>query len=200
MNIHEYQAKELLAKYNVPVPRGKVAFNPEEAETAAKQLGTPVVVVKAQIHAGGRGKAGGVKVLKNLSEVKEVAQKMLGMTLVTHQTGPEGKLVRKLYVEEGSNIKKEYYLSLVLDRQTSGVTIVASTEGGMEIEEVAHSNPEKLIKVNVDPTIGIQEFHKRLLGFGLGLQGEQIKKLSKFVTNIYQAFIEKDASQIEINF
>jgi succinyl-CoA synthetase beta subunit len=199
MNIHEYQAKELLAKYNVPVPRGKVAFNPEEAETAAKQLGTPVVVVKAQIHAGGRGKAGGVKVLKNLSEVKEVAQKMLGMTLVTHQTGPEGKLVRKLYVEEGSNIKKEYYLSLVLDRQTSGVTIVASTEGGMEIEEVAHSNPEKLIKVNVDPTIGIQEFHKRLLGFGLGLQGEQIKKLSKFVTNIYQAFIEKDASQIEIN-
>jgi succinyl-CoA synthetase beta subunit len=199
MNIHEYQAKELLAKYNVPVPRGKVAFNPEEAETAAKQLGTPVVVVKAQIHAGGRGKAGGVKVLKNLSEVKEVAQKMLGMTLVTHQTGPEGKLVRKLYIEEGSNIKKEYYLSLVLDRQTSGVTIVASTEGGMEIEEVAHSNPEKLIKVNVDPTIGIQEFHKRLLGFGLGLEGEQIKKLAKFVTNIYQAFIEKDASQIEIN-
>lgn len=199
MNIHEYQAKELLAKFKVPVPRGKVAFTAEEAEIAAKELATPVIVVKAQIHAGGRGKAGGVKVLKNINEVKGVASNMLGMTLVTHQTGPEGKLVRKVYIEEGSNIKKEYYLSVVLDRETSGITLVASTEGGMEIEEVAHKNPEKIIKVNVDPTIGIQDFHKRLLAYGLGLQGDQIKKLAKFVTNIYQAFIEKDASQIEIN-
>lgn len=199
MNIHEYQAKTLLAKYGVPVPRGKVAFTAEEAKTAAQELASPVVVVKAQIHAGGRGKAGGVKVVKSVAEAKEAAEKMLGMTLVTPQTGPEGKVVRKVYVEEGSNIKKEYYLSAVLDRETSGIVLVASTEGGMEIEEVAHNTPEKIVKVKVDPTIGLYDFHKRKLAFALGLQGEQIKKFAKFVTGLYNAFIDNDASQVEIN-
>lgn len=199
MNIHEYQAKELLAQYNVPVPIGKVAFTAQEAEKVALELKAPVVVIKAQIHAGGRGKAGGVKVVKDKSEVKGIAEKMLGMTLVTIQTGPEGKLVRKLYIEEGSNIKKEYYLSLVLDRETAGITIVASTEGGVEIEEVAHNNPEKLIKVHVNPAIGLQEFHKRKLAFGLNLQGEQIKKMGNFIACVYNAFVDKDAFQVEIN-
>lgn len=199
MNIHEYQAKAVLAEYGVPVPNGKVAFSPEEAESAAKSLKTSVYVVKAQIHAGGRGKAGGVKLVKTPEEVKETAKNMLGMILVTHQTGPEGKQVRKVYIEEGSKIKKEYYLSLVLDRATSGITIIASTEGGMDIEEVAHSNPEKIINVNVDPTIGLQEFHKRKIAFGLGLDGEKVKKMGKFLACIYKAFVEKDASQVEIN-
>lgn len=199
MNIHEYQAKELLSKYGVPVPRGIVAFSPEEAYKAAKELGSKVLVVKAQIHAGGRGKAGGVKVVKSAEEVKEQAARMLGMTLITHQTGPEGKEVRKVYVEEGSNIKKEYYLSVVVDRETSGVTFIASTEGGMEIEEVAHSNPEKIIRVHVDPTIGLQGFHCRRIAFGLGLTGDLVKKLTTFIQCLYKAFIEKDASQVEIN-
>lgn len=203
MNIHEYQAKALLSEFGVAVPTGYIANTPEEAYQAAARLqqekGAEVFVVKAQIHAGGRGKGGGVKVTKTKDEARTKAQEILGMTLVTHQTGPEGRLVRKVYVEEGSKIKKEYYLSIVLDRDTSGVTIVASTEGGMEIEEVAKHNPEKIIKVNVDPTIGLQEFHKRKLAFGLGLAGDQIKKLSKMVTGIYNAFIAKDASQVEIN-
>lgn len=199
MNIHEYQAKEILASYGVSVPRGKVAFSPDEAVAAAKELGSAVTVVKAQIHAGGRGKAGGVKVVKNIEEVREHAGNMLGMTLVTHQTGPEGKEVRKVYIEEGSNIKHEYYLSLVLDRETSGITFIASREGGMDIEEVAESNPEKIIKVNVDPTIGLQAFHCRKIAFGLGLSGDLGKKMMKFVQNIYKCFVEKDASQVEIN-
>ena len=199
MNIHEYQAKGVLSQYGVPVPNGKVAFSPEEAEMAAKSLDSKVYVVKAQIHAGGRGKAGGVKLVKTPEEVKETARKMLGMILVTHQTGPEGKEVRKVYVEEGSEIKKEYYLSAVLDRDTATVTFIASTEGGVDIEQVAEHSPEKIIKIHVDPAIGLQEFHKRDLGFGLGLETDKIKKLGSFITSIYKAFIEKDASQIEIN-
>lgn len=199
MNIHEYQAKSLLGKYGVPVPRGKIAYTPAEAETIAKELATPVVVVKAQIHAGGRGKAGGVKVVKSPAEAKEKAASMFGMTLVTHQTGPEGKVVRKIYIEEGSSIKKEYYLSAVLDRATENIVFIASTEGGMEIEEVAHKSPEKIVRVNVDLTIGLHEFHKRKLAYALGLQGDQVKKISKFISAMYKAFVENDASQIEIN-
>lgn len=199
MNIHEYQAKAVLASYGVPVPRGKVAFSPQEAEMAAKELNSKVYVVKAQIHAGGRGKAGGVKLVKTPQEANEAANKMLGMILVTHQTGPEGKEVRKVYVEEGSDIKKEYYLSAVLDRATASVTFIASTEGGVDIESVAEHTPGKIIKVHVDPTIGLQEFHKRNVGFGLGLEPEKIKKLGHFISAIYKAFIDKDAAQIEIN-
>lgn len=199
MNIHEYQAKELLRGYGVPVPKGIVAASPEEALRAAKDLGSPVLVVKAQIHAGGRGKAGGVKVVKSVEEVREQTAKMLGMILVTPQTGPEGKEVRKVYIEEGSKIKKEYYLSLVLDRETSGITIIASTEGGMDIEEVAHKSPEKIITIHVDTTIGLQDFHCRRIGFGLGFAGDQLKKMSALLKGLYKAFIEKDASQVEIN-
>lgn len=199
MNIHEYQAKQVLAKYGVPVPVGHIAFTPEEAVEAAKKLSTPVYVVKAQIHAGGRGKAGGVKVVKSIEEVKESASKILGATLVTPQTGPEGKEVGKVYIEEGSNIKKEYYLSAILDREHCCVTFIASTEGGMDIEEVAHSNPEKIIKVKVDPSTGFCGFHARKLAFGLNLHGDLAKQFTKLVNSIYKAFIETDASQIEIN-
>ncbi len=203
MNIHEYQAKTVLAKYGVPVPRGIVASNPKEAEAAAKKVlgefGAKIAVVKAQIHAGGRGKGGGVKLAKTVEEAVKYAEAMLGMTLVTPQTGPEGKLVQKVYIEEGSDIKHEYYLSAVLDRQTSGVTMIASTEGGMDIEEVAHKSPEKIINISIDPTIGIQDFHCRQLAFGLKLEGEQIKKMSKFIKAIYKAFVDKDCSQLEIN-
>ncbi len=199
MNIHEHQAKEILAQYGVPVPNGKVAFSAAEAFEIAKQMNKPVMVVKAQIHAGGRGKAGGVKLAKSADEVKKEAEEMMGKILVTPQTGPEGKQVRRLYIEEGSKIKKEYYLSAVLDRATAGITFVASTEGGMEIEEVAHNSPEKIVKVSVDPSVGLQGFHKRKLAYGLGLEGDQIKYFSKILDGIYKLFIEKDASQIEIN-
>jgi succinyl-CoA synthetase beta subunit len=198
MNIHEYQAKKVLGKYGVPVPKGIVANTAAEAEKAAKDLGTPVVVVKAQIHAGGRGKAGGVKVVKGAEEARKNAEKILGMTLVTHQTGPEGQLVRKVYIEEGSDIKKEYYLSAVVDRN-KGVTFIASTEGGMEIEEVAAHSPEKLIKVSVDAASGLQDFHIRRIGFGLKLNKDQIKNLSPVVKGLYAAFLATDASQVEIN-
>lgn len=203
MNIHEYQAKAVLANYGVPVPRGMVAHNPGELDTAIRtvfeEYDAKVAVVKAQIHAGGRGKAGGVKLAKTHEEAKELATSMFGLTLVTHQTGPEGKVVNRVYIEEGSEIEKEYYLSAVLDRETSGVTMIASTEGGMDIEEVAQSNPEKIINVNIDPTIGIQAHHCRSLAFGLELEGDQIKKFTKFVKAIYQAFVENDCSQLEIN-
>jgi succinyl-CoA synthetase beta subunit len=199
MNIHEYQAKAVLSAYGVAVPSGKVAFSPEEAEAAAKELKSPVLVVKAQIHAGGRGKAGGVKLVKSAEAAAEATKELLGKILVTHQTGPEGKEVRKVYVESGSNIKKEYYLSAVLDRDTSGITFIASTEGGMEIEEVAHNTPDKIIRVSVDPTIGLQGFHKRRLAFGLGLQEGQVKSFSKIVQGVYDAFVDKDAAQVEIN-
>ena len=199
MNIHEHQAKSILSHYGVAVPRGKVAFSPSEAESIAKELKSDVIVVKAQIHAGGRGKAGGVKLVRTAADAASITKELLGKILVTHQTGPEGKEVRKVYIEEGSNIKKEYYLSIVLDRDTCGATFIVSTEGGMEIEEVAHNSPDKLIKVHVNPSIGLQEYHKRQISYGLGLEGDIAKKLHKFVAGLYQAFIEKDASQIEIN-
>lgn len=202
MNIHEYQAKGLLKKFGVAVPEGHQAFSVPEAVEAAKSLeaaGHKVFVVKAQIHAGGRGKAGGVKVVKSVEEVKDKAAHMLGMTLVTHQTGPEGKLVKRIYVEAGSSIKKEYYLSVVVDRKTKAIVFMASTEGGVEIEEVALKSPEKLISVKVDPASGIQSCHARKLGFALGFKGELLKKFSKLVFSLYEAFIASDASQIEIN-
>ena len=199
MNIHEYQAKSLLAKYGVAVPRGGVAFSPDEAVTVARQLGGPVWVVKAQIHAGGRGKGGGVKVVKSLDDVKDQSSKILGMTLVTHQTGPEGKLVKRLYVEEGCDIKRELYLSFLVDRATSRITVMASTEGGMEIEEVAASHPEKILKVAIDPASGMQPHHARSIAFGLGLEGKQVASATKFMLAMYEAFTGLDASIVEIN-
>ena len=199
MNIHEYQAKSLLAKYGVAVPRGGVAFSADEAVTVAKQLGGPVWVVKAQIHAGGRGKGGGVKVVKSLDDVAAQSKAILGMTLVTHQTGPEGKLVKRLYVEEGCDIKRELYLSLLVDRATSRVTVMASTEGGMEIEEVAASHPEKILKVAIDPATGMQPHHARTIAFGLGLEGKQVNSATKFMLAMYEAFVGLDASIVEIN-
>jgi len=202
MNIHEYQAKILLKKFGVNVPEGHPAFNIPEAIEGAKQLeadGHKVFVVKAQIHAGGRGKAGGVKVVKSIDEVKEKATQILGKVLITHQTGPEGKEVKRLYIEAGSNIKKEYYLSAVVDRKTKSIVFMASTEGGVEIEEVASHSPEKIISVKIDPATGIQSCHTRKLGFALGFKGDVLKKFSKLVISLYHAFVETDASQIEIN-
>ncbi len=202
MNIHEYQAKILLKKFSVPVPEGHPAFSVPEAVEVAKQLeaaGNKVFVVKAQIHAGGRGKAGGVKVVKSIEEVREKAGQILGKVLITHQTGPEGKEVKRLYIEAGSNIKKEYYLSVVVDRKTKAVVFMASTEGGVEIEEVASHSPEKIISVKIDPATGIQQCHARKLGFALGFKGDVLKKFTKLVISLYNCFIETDASQIEIN-
>lgn len=199
MNIHEYQAKAILRKYNVPTSQGDVAFDPTEAERVAQRLGGNVWVVKAQIHAGGRGKAGGVKVVKSLADVKEKAREMLGKTLVTHQTGPEGKLVRRVYVESGSDIAKEFYLGVVVDRGNSRINFIASKEGGVEIEEVAAKHPEKIISVDVDPAAGIQAFHARKLAAALGFKDEMAKKFTKFVFALYEAFVKTDASQIEIN-
>ncbi|MFT7099391.1 MAG: succinyl-CoA synthetase beta subunit, partial [Rickettsiales bacterium] len=202
MNIHEYQAKAILKQYGIPVPEGYPAFNVPEAVEAAKKLqesGHNIFVVKAQIHAGGRGKAGGVKVTKSIDEAKEKATEILGKTLITHQTGPEGKEVKRLYVESGSNIKKEYYLSAVMDRATSSVVFMASTEGGMDIEEVAAENPEKIVTVVVDIASGVQGFHARRLGFALGLKGDLLKKFVKIIFALYKAFVETDGSQIEIN-
>ncbi len=199
MNIHEYQAKGLLAKYGVAVPKGKVAYTAKEAVAAAEELGGPVWVVKAQIHAGGRGKAGGVKVVKSVADVSATAEKLLGMTLVTHQTGPAGREVKRIYVEEGCDIKRELYLGLLIDRATSRVTVMASTEGGMEIEEVAHNTPEKIMKVSIDPATGMQGFHARKIAFGLGLEGSQIGAAVKFLMAMYNAFIDLDASIVEIN-
>jgi succinyl-CoA synthetase beta subunit len=208
MNIHEYQAKALLKRYGVVVPRGGVAFSPAEAEKVANELGGPVWVVKSQIHAGGRGAGrfqnnpdgkGGVRVVKSVADVVSNAGEMLGQVLVTKQTGPTGKEVKRLYIEEGCDIKRELYLGLLLDRATSRVTIMASTEGGMEIEEVAHNNPEKILKVAVDPATGISGFHARKIAFGLGLEGKQINVAVKFIMAAYKAFIELDASTVEIN-
>ncbi len=199
MNIHEYQAKQVLAKYSVPVPKGHVAYTPKEAVAAAQGLGGKLWVVKAQIHAGGRGKAGGVKLAKTLDEVESLTKDMIGMTLVTHQTGPEGKVVKRVYIEEGTSISKELYLSLVVDRASSWVTFIVSTEGGMDIEEVAHSHPEKIIKLAVDPASGIQPFHSRKMAFGLGIPKELFGKFEHFINSIYAAFIDTDASQVEIN-
>jgi len=199
MNIHEYQAKSLLGEYGVSVPQGKVAFTSQEAMEIAQTLHGHPWVIKAQIHAGGRGKGGGVKLAHSLDEVKTFVDQILGMTLITPQTGPQGRLVKKVYVEEGCSIAKEFYFSLLLDRGSSRLTFLASTEGGMEIEEVAHTHPEKIIKVMIDPACGFQSFHGRKLAYGLGLQGTQVKELIHCAKGIYDTFISLDASLIEIN-
>ncbi|QCO16210.1 ADP-forming succinate--CoA ligase subunit beta [Azospirillum brasilense] len=208
MNIHEYQAKGLLKTYGVAVPRGGVAFSPEEAEAVARELGGPVWVVKSQIHAGGRGAGrfkdnpegkGGVRVVKSVEEVGKNAGEMLNHVLVTKQTGPDGREVKRLYVEEGADIKRELYLGMLVDRATGRVTIMASTEGGMEIEEVAHNTPEKIVKVAVDPATGIQGYHTRKVAFALGLEGKQVGAAGKFLTAMYRAFTELDCAIVEIN-
>ncbi|TFB23225.1 ADP-forming succinate--CoA ligase subunit beta [Filobacillus milosensis] len=199
MNIHEYQAKEIFRKYNVAVPNSKVAFSVNEAVQAAEELGSNVSVVKAQIHAGGRGKAGGVKIAKNLDEVREYADEILGKTLVTHQTGPEGKEVKRLLIEEGCDIKKEYYLGVVLDRATSRVVMMGSEEGGTEIEEVAEETPEKIFKEVIDPVTGLTPFQARRLAFNINIPDELLGKAVKFMMSLYQVFVEKDCSIAEIN-
>lgn len=199
MNIHEYQGKEILRQYGVAVPKGRVAFSPEEAVNVAKELSSDVMVVKAQIHAGGRGKAGGVKIARNLEEVRAYAKELLGKVLVTHQTGPQGKEVKRLYVEEGSDIKKEYYLSLVVDRQTSRVTLMGSEEGGMNIEEVAEETPEKIFTEVIDPVVGLTGFQARRLAFNINIPKHLVNKAVKLMLGIYEAFIDKDASILEIN-
>ncbi|MDG0793532.1 ADP-forming succinate--CoA ligase subunit beta [Cohnella ginsengisoli] len=199
MNIHEYQGKEVLRQYGVAVPRGKVAFTVDEAVKAAEELGTAVSVVKAQIHAGGRGKAGGVKVAKSLDEVRQYASDILGKVLVTHQTGPEGKEVKRLLIEEGCDIKKEYYVGLVVDRGTGRVVLMASEEGGTEIEEVAAHSPEKIIKEIVDPAIGLQTFQARRIAYAINIPNELVNKAAKFMLSLYQAFVDKDCSIAEIN-
>lgn len=199
MNIHEYQAKELLKARGVPVLKGGVAYTAEEAVEVAKKLPGPIYVVKAQIHAGGRGKGGGVKVVKSIDEVREAAKKMIGMQLVTHQTGPQGQEVRRVFIEEGCDIGRELYLGILIDRATSQVTIMSSTEGGMDIEEVAEKHPEKILKTAVDPAIGFQAFQGRQIAFSLGLEGKQVGKCVEVVTAMYNAFIALDCSIVEIN-
>jgi succinyl-CoA synthetase beta subunit len=199
MNIHEYQAKSLLAKFGVAVPRGGVAYTAKEAERVAKDLGGPVWVVKAQIHAGGRGKGGGVKVVKSVKDVTDAAKKMIGMQLVTHQTGPAGKEVKRVYVEEGCDIARELYLGILVDRGSSRITLMASTEGGVEIEKVAAESPEKILKVAIDPATGMQPYHARKLAFGLGLEGDQVRNAVRFMLALYEAFTSLDASLAEIN-
>jgi succinyl-CoA synthetase beta subunit len=208
MNIHEYQAKGLLAKFGVATPRGAVAFTPEEAEHAARDLGGPIWVVKSQIHAGGRGAghfkddpegAGGVRLCRSLDEVKTNARKMLGHVLVTKQTGAGGKEVKRLYIEDGCDIARELYLGMLIDRVTSRITIMASSEGGMDIEEVAAATPEKILKVAIDPATGVMPYHGREIAFGLGLEGKQVGACVKFITAMYRAFTELDASVVEIN-
>ncbi|HEY7609784.1 MAG TPA: ADP-forming succinate--CoA ligase subunit beta [Alphaproteobacteria bacterium] len=208
MNIHEYQAKDLLRKFGVAVPRGKVAYTPAEAEAAAKELGGPVWVVKSQIHAGGRGAGrfkddpngkGGVRVVKSIDEVKSNAAKMLGHVLVTKQTGPAGKEVKRVFIEDGADIKRELYLSMLIDRATSRVTVIASTEGGMDIEEVAAKHPEKIMTVAIDPATGLQGHHCRSIAYGLKLEGDQVKSATKLLQGLYKAFNELDASLLEIN-
>jgi succinyl-CoA synthetase beta subunit len=199
MNIHEYQAKSLLAQFGVAVPRGGVAYTPEEAEKVARDLGGSVWVVKAQIHAGGRGKAGGVKVVKSVTDAVTATRAMLGTKLKTHQTGPEGKEVKRVYIEEGCQIARELYLGMLLDRATARVTVMASAEGGMDIEEVAAKSPEKIIRVSIDPATGLQPFHAREIAFALGLEGKQINSAVKFLDGLYRAFQALDASLVEIN-
>ena len=208
MNIHEYQGKQVLAKYGVAVLKGGVAYTPDEAVSVAKELGGPVWVVKSQIHAGGRGAGrfkndpqgkGGVRVVKSIDEVKANVEQMLGQILVTKQTGPAGKEVKRVYIEQGCDIKRELYLSMLIDRATCRVTIVASTEGGMEIEEVAHNHPEKILKVAIDPVEGFQQYHGRQIAFGLGLEGKQVNTAVKFIGALYKAFMDLDCSIVEIN-
>jgi len=208
MNIHEYQAKSLLQKFGVAVPKGGVAYTPQEAEKVAKSLAGPVYVVKAQIHAGGRGAGhfadnpsgkGGVRVVKSTEDVAKGAADMLGHVLVTKQTGPKGREVKRIYVEEGCDIKRELYLGMLIDRKTSRITVMASTEGGMEIEEVAAKHPEKILRIAIDPVTGMQGFHARELAFGLGLEGKQVAAATKFMLGMYKAFTSLDASIVEIN-
>jgi succinyl-CoA synthetase beta subunit len=199
MNVHEYQAKELFREFGVAVPEGALATTPEEAERAAKALGTPIVVVKAQVHAGGRGKGGGVKLAKSPSEAKAAASEILGMTLHTPQTPPEGKLVRKVYVEAGSNIESELYLAILFDRSEEKFAIVASTEGGMEIEVVAENSPEKILTALVDPNVGLRDYQVRDLGYQLGFDKNQVTKFVPFVRGLYDLYMQKDCSQVEIN-
>ena len=208
MNIHEYQAKALLEKFGVAVPKGAVAYTPQEAEKVAKTLAGPAYVVKSQIHAGGRGAGrftdnpsgkGGVRVVKSLDEVGKAAGEMLGHVLVTKQTGPKGREVKRIYVEEGCDIKRELYLGMLIDRKTARITVMASTEGGMEIEEVAHNTPEKILRIAIDPVTGMEGFHAREIAFGLGLEGKQVAAASKFMLAMYKAFTSLDASIVEIN-
>src|SRR3954447_7109430 len=199
MKIHEYQAKAILARYGVPVPRGEVTFNPAEARDIAHRLGTSVVVVKAQIHAGGRGKGGGVKLAKSPDEATELAKKMIGMRLVTHQTGAEGHVVSRVLIEEGLQMTRELYLSIVLDRQSGKPVIMASAAGGMDIEEVAAKTPEQIHRVYVEPGVGLVPFEARQLGFAIGLDGAQVHKLVKLIGSLYDAYLATDASLIEIN-
>jgi succinyl-CoA synthetase beta subunit len=199
MNIHEHQAKEVLAKYGVAVPRGGAAFSVAEARQAAEALGGPIWIVKAQIHAGGRGKAGGVKIAKSLDEVESLAAELLGKVLVTHQTGPAGREVKRLYIEEGCDIARELYLGAVVDRGSGRVAMMASTEGGVEIEAVAAETPEKMVTVAIDPAIGLQPFYARELAFGLGLEGDQVANAVGFITALYDAMLGTDAGMVEIN-
>ena len=199
MNIHEYQAKAVLKSFGVSVPRGGIAFSPDEAVQHAESLGGPVWVVKAQIHAGGRGKGGGVKVVKSVDDVRAEADRMLGMTLITHQTGPEGKEVGRVYIEEGSQIDRELYLSILVDRATSKVSFIASTEGGMDIEEVAAETPEKILTVGIDPVAGITDANGQEIAAALKLTGNQVDQCVTLVKNLYKAFVDTDMSLLEIN-
>ena len=199
MKIHEYQGKELLRKYGVAVPRGLVARTIEEAYQAAKELGTEVVVVKAQIHAGGRGKGGGVKLARSADEARDLAKQMLGMNLVTHQTGPEGRKVRVLLIEEGLPIDREFYLGIVLDRASGRPVFMGSSAGGMDIEEVAANTPEKIMKETIDPAVGFRSFQARKLAFGLGIPGPLVNDAVKFMRALYHAYEQMDASLLEIN-
>ena len=199
MNIHEHQAKDVLKKYGVSVPKGGAAYSVDEAVKVAKGLPGPVYVVKAQIHAGGRGKGGGVKLAKSIDEVRDLATEILGMNLITHQTGPGGKIVNRLYIEDGCDIARELYLSAVMDRGTSRIAIMASTEGGMDIEAVAEETPEKILTLAIDPIAGLQGHHARRLAFGLGLEGKQVGSAVRLITALYKAFVDLDASQVEVN-
>ena len=199
MNIHEFQAKQVLGRFGVPVPKGQPASTPEEAARVFEALGQPKAVIKAQIHAGGRGKAGGVKLISSAAEAREFAAKILGKPLVTHQTGPEGRVVRRVYVEQASEVARELYLGMVVDRKWASVAVIASTEGGMEIEEVAANTPDRIITMPVDPVIGLAGFQAREIAFALGLRDKQVGQFSTLITALYRAFIETDASLVEIN-
>ncbi|MCH1415956.1 MAG: ADP-forming succinate--CoA ligase subunit beta [Gammaproteobacteria bacterium] len=199
MNIHEYQAKQILSKFNVPIPKGLVADSAEAAQSSANELGGDLWVVKAQIHSGARGKAGGIIVCKNEQDVSDATNKLLGKTLVTHQTGPEGKTVHKVYIEEGTDIKKEFYLGLVFDRSSESIMVIASSEGGMSIEEIAEEKPESIVKTKVEAAVGLQAFQAREIAFGLGLEGKAINRCAQAILGTYQAFCSSEATMAEIN-
>ena len=199
MNIHEYQAKEILAKHGVSIPRGGIAHNPEEAINSAKELGGNLWVVKAQIHSGARGKAGGIIVCKSEQEVSDAASTLIGKTLVTHQTGPDGKPVERVYIEEGTDIKKEFYLGLVLDRSSESIMVVASSEGGMSVEEIAEEKPESLIKTRIEAAVGMQPYQARQIAFALGLESKAVNQCAQAILGAYKAFSSSDATMVEIN-